>query len=971
MKTTMTSFQSRLPKALHPVVDKVEPDWRQACRSVAGETPCHDDPASLGYAWACSDFIARYSCRFPEDFMRLFDEGVRSPRRIGDYLRRLDPVFHERADISACSQALRRFRQREMCRIAWRDLLQLAPAEQIFFELTDLAEAIVVRSVEYLERSQAAIYGQPVDAGGRPMHLLVMAMGKMGGRELNFSSDIDLVFCYAEDGETTGPRKISHHEYFLVIARKLIAMLSEVTGDGFVFRVDTRLRPNGKSGPLVACFNAMELYYQHQGRNWERYAMVKCRIVTGSAEHRRQLESILRPFVYRRYLDYNAFDSIREMKAMIASQVKRKGMRGNIKLGAGGIREIEFIAQTFQLLRGGREPELRRRSVVAILKLLAEKSYLDAGESDDLIEAYWFLRKLENRLQILNDQQVHALPGDALAQARIALAMAMPDWDTLLSRLQHYRQQVGRVFDSLFADPAGDGDETRDERALLRFFLQEDGDDDELRDILAATGFDDLAEDPDAPALLASLRQLPQAGAIKRLSDEQSRRFFQLLASLAGQSAGFPAPTVLFQRVLRVLQVIAGRAVYISMLLQYPPLQRQLLRVCQAGAWFADAIARSPLLLDELLNRTGLHERKPDLRSQLRNQLARIDMPVEGEADSALEEIMERLRQFRQQSVFSTAVLDVLHELPIDEVDQRLSLTAEVVLEAVLNMAWDAMVQKYGEPHCRLSGRRYRPAMSIVGYGKLGGREMGYGSDLDIIFLHDSAGADQFTSGDKPIDNQRFFARVAQRVIHILGTRTYAGALYETDTRLRPDGRSGMLVSSLNAFEAYQRDKAWLWEHQALIRARFICGNAHVEQEFGRIRHQTLTQRRDRAEVVAEVVTMRQKMRQHLASTDGGIDIKHDAGGLVDIEFLVQAGVLIHARRQPGLVARTATLSLIDALQAAGWFEVDEARELQAAYRFMRRWKNHRDLGCEPDGETLASHRQRVVRCWGRLLETA
>ncbi len=980
----------QVPAELHQLVLNYWQDWQQACATLSqqedmfrqglSDTSAVLDLSILGRIWVSSDFVAQSCIRHPSVFLDLLREDISRPRQLSDYTVLVDaatgfdvsdevpgvgdgqPHTGEKND-EAIMQALRQLRQKEMLRIAWRDLAGLAETAQILYELTDLSEAMVVQVLHCVESGLAGLHGTPVDEQGDAISLVVLAMGKMGGRELNFSSDIDLVFGYAEEGTTGGRRAISHHEFFLKVARKLVRFLNEVTADGFVYRVDTRLRPHGESGPLVMSFAGMEQYYQLQGRHWERYAMIKARMLSGSEKHQQLLQAILQPFIYRRYLDFSAFESIREMKAMIHAQMKRKGMQGDIKLGPGGIREIEFIGQTFQLLRGGREPVLRRRSIVEVLTVLVSLQLLDANESDDLLSAYWFLRQLENRIQMQRDQQVHRLPEDNLSRLRLCVAMAMPDWQQLLQVLAVHQQKVEGIFDELIA-PQDTAIPVAPGLQALALFWEDASNAEGVLNWLAELGFMEAEE------VLLVLQRFRQATPVKALSAANTGRLLNLLSHLIESSVALDRSVLLIERVLDVLQAIAGRAVYISMLNEYPALQQLLLKLFHGSEWFAQNIARYPLLLDSLLNTSELFSIEKNHQQQLARQLAQL-APVH--ADDMLEEQMDRLRQFKQQLVFRVAILDVFYQLPVETVGDQLSATAAAILQQVLDIAWQAMLERYGEPGCEIDGKRVKPGLAVIAYGKLGGDELGYGSDLDIIFLHNSSGEKQYTNGESGIDNQRFFARVAQRVVHILSAQTYSGRLYETDTRLRPNGQSGMMVSSLQAFQQYQQEKAWMWEHQALIRARFIAGNAHVEQEFDRIRASVLSQSRSAENVVATVAAMREKMRTHLSSRvdeqeSDAFDLKQGAGGLVDIEFMVQAGVLIHAQQAKYLLNSTATLVLIESLQAIGWFTDDEAGWLANAYRYFRRVYNWQSLQCQADRTELPRYAEKVRQIWLRLM---
>ena len=856
--------------------------------------------------------------------------------------------------------ALRQLRSSEMMRIAWRDLNALADAETIFHELTDLAEAVVAVTLQHLEQQQAEIFGMPLDSNGEEQSLLVFAMGKMGGGELNFSSDIDLIFTFPEDGETTGPRHKSHYEFYLFVIRKLVKVLDEVTADGFVYRVDTRLRPFGESGPMAMSFAGVEHYYQMQGRDWERYAMIKARLISGRENDRKYLQSMLTPFVYRRYLDFSMIESIREMKAMINAQMKHKRMTNNIKLGPGGIREIEFIGQTLQLIRAGREPDLRERSIVKVLRLLAEKNYLQTEAVEKLITAYWFLRKLENRLQMLRDMQTHVLPDDEPSQQRICLAMNMQDWEMLIEQLSFHQNAVDDVFQNLIT---AESEEHEVKASAVTLFLSNANKDEDadygLKQYLEAQGYQQV---DDVVELLSHLRASPQ---VRHLAGDTIRLMVQLIESLIDKIADYPQQAELIDRVSRILKALAGRKVYVSLLNEFPAIQLQMLTLCAASEWFTERLIKHPILLDSLLGTAEAFRRRYDIRHLLELELSRID---DNGAGQDLEQLMERMRQFKQQTVFTIAMLDVFYQEPVENVSDHLTELANELLEKILQYSWQTVVAKHGEPSCIDDGEVFCPQMSIVAYGKMGGNELGYGSDLDIIFIHDSRGEKQYTTGEKSIDNQQFFARVAQRVIHFLNTRTYSGILYEADTRLRPDGQSGLMVSSIAAFERYQQEKAWTWEHQALIRARFVTGSALIEQEFDRIRRSVLSQPRDVEQLLQEVVTMREKMRKHLGNKLAEFDLKQDAGGLVDIEFMTQAGVLLYAEKNPDCIRHTATLELINELTGVGWYSVDEAKAIADAYRYFRKLKNWQKLKCEADVSEVPQHRDNVIAVWARVM---
>jgi len=994
MNSPQNPFLKDVPEALHELMANYIEDWHDSCAR-DGVDPAvlpsgiKIDRAELGRTWASSDFVARNCIRFPNMLYGLLDEGMHSARSLQDYRELVEAAIDAGRDNDGAidepllMKSLRVLRRKEMTRIAWRDLNGLDDVLVILQELTDCAEAFVAVTLQALEDNHAERYGMPLDADGEAQRLLTFAMGKMGGGELNFSSDIDLIFVFPEDGETTGRSKTSHYEFYTVVVRKLVKMLDEVTADGFVYRVDTRLRPFGQSGPVAMSFPGIEQYYQLHGRDWERYAMIKARLVTGRQKDRRYLQSLLTPFVYRRYLDFSMIESIRDMKSMINTQMQRKGMHDNIKLGPGGIREIEFIGQTLQLIRAGRDPELRERGIIRVLGLLADKHFLKQHEVEGLVRAYGFLRRLENRLQMLSDKQTHKLPEDALSRQRICLAMGMPDWQSLLDVLGSHQAAVDAVFHNLIA---AEDESSPDEASAFALywgdasknFTSGEVAQQALRQYLEGLGY----TDPDS--IIVRLDDLHSSSAIKHLSGDSVKLMAQLVESLLEKIADYPGQPELLDRAGRILKALAGRKVYISLLSEYPAIQVQMLTLCAVSEWFTERLTRYPILLDSLLTSAESFRHDYDVRQLLELELGRIETDVDtpdDNPDANLEQLMERMRQFKRQMVFTVAMLDVFYQEPVEKVSDHLTELADVLLEKILDYSWRAMVRKYGEPQYLVDGEVRVASMAIIAYGKMGGNELGYGSDLDIIFVHDSRGDEQHTSGEKTVENQQFFARVAQRVIHFLNTRTYSGILYEADTRLRPDGQAGLMVSSISAFEQYQRDKAWTWEHQALIRARFVTEISHsdidkgsepLRQEFDRIRSSVLRTSRERDVLLRDVVDMREKMREHLSGKSEHFDLKQDRGGLVDIEFATQAGVLLHAVDCADCIRHTATLELINELVGVGWYSQQEADALSSAYRSFRKLKNWQKLSCDASAvatvDEIEGHRDRVIAVWDRLM---
>ncbi|MDT8453113.1 MAG: bifunctional [glutamate--ammonia ligase]-adenylyl-L-tyrosine phosphorylase/[glutamate--ammonia-ligase] adenylyltransferase [Gammaproteobacteria bacterium] len=964
MSSIPSELTDTLPAALRDSASLYWQHWCQACAAQGLSTDLPVALAVVGRVWVCSDFVARLSTRKPAMLKALLEQGAESGSKLADFRTRIQSALAAAPDNEAAvMDALRVQRQQEMLRIAWRDLNELAPLEQILHELSDFAEAMVSETLNYLHHQAVEVMGTPMSEAGVPQFMLVLGMGKLGGRELNFSSDIDLIFVYPEEGETQGGRPLSNHEFFLRLAGKLVKFLNETTQDGFVFRVDTRLRPYGESGPLVMGFGAVENYYQSQGRDWERYAMIKARALTGRQSDIEELEATLRPFIYRRYLDFSTFESIREMKGMIESEVRRKGIVDNIKLGRGGIREIEFIGQTFQLLRGGHDTALQMRGIMPVLDLLAEMKLLESHEVTRLQQAYRFLRRLENRIQMYRDMQAHNLPVDDVARQRLALAMNEASWQALAPKIEAHRDNVHAVFQAIISREGDEPSVVEEQASALKAYWANSADAEELRHWLEKNNFSD------AEVALKKLEAFRKDARIRSLSEQAAQRLLKLLSKLLAAIAAYPEPDVLMERVLQILSAVAGRQVYINLLLEYAQARAQMLSLCATSAWFVQQLKAQPILMDELLDADELYQAKDyqALAQELEYLLSSVQV-------GDLEQYMDRLRQFKNTQVMKTAVLDVNQILAVTDVGSTLSHIAEVILVKTLQLAWDELCHKHGRPVCCIEGETIFPGIAIVAYGKLGGLELGYGSDLDIVFLHGSAGENQLTEGDaagnKIIDNSTFFSRVAQKVLHILGARMHSGLLYETDIRLRPEGQSGLMVSSLNAFELYQRDKAWTWEHQALIRARIVAGNDHVRQEFARIRHSVLARPRDAQSLCHDVAKMRYKMRDHLGSKDTTrFDIKQDIGGIIDIEFLTQAGVLLHAQTHSELLESTSTLIFLSQLVACDWFTAQESETLSQAYRQYRRQVNRQALMIAAlDDETMSVYREKVEAVWQRLM---
>ncbi|SDS88936.1 bifunctional [glutamate--ammonia ligase]-adenylyl-L-tyrosine phosphorylase/[glutamate--ammonia-ligase] adenylyltransferase [Pseudomonas oryzae] len=930
---------------------------------------------ALERVFGASDFVAEQAARSPQMLVELAASGELERRLTEGELRGQLAAALEGCDSEdELARRLRRYRNRQQSRIIWRDVTRQADLSETCRDLSELADACIDLAYHWLYARQCEQSGTPVGArSGEQQHLVILGMGKLGAYELNLSSDIDLIFAYPEGGETEGARRsLDNQEFFTRVGQKLIKALDALTVDGFVFRVDMRLRPYGSSGPLVYSFNAMEQYYQDQGRDWERYAMIKARVVAGDQLAGERLQQMLRPFVYRRYLDFSAIEALRTMKQLIQQEVRRKGMAENIKLGAGGIREVEFIAQAFQLIHGGRDLSLQQRPLLKVLDTLVGQGYLPPPVVDELKDGYRFLRYLEHALQAIADRQTQMLPDGELERARVAFIMGFDGWNALLDQLAHWRGRIDWHFRQVIADPdeeaganlAGVGDEWL---PLWQGALEPEV----ARQQLVEAGFVDAVG---AWQRLEGLQHGSQVRAMQRLGRERLDAFMpRLLAAMVahGQS------DLLLERVLPLVEAVARRSAYLVLLSENPGALDRLLTLCAASPWVAEQIARFPLLLDELLNEGRLYSPpgKDELAAELRERLTRIP-------EDDLEQQMEALRHFKLAHGLRVAASEIAGSLPLMKVSDYLTWLAEAILEQVLQLAWRQVGLKHGYPRREDGSSVSEPEFVIVGYGKVGGIELGHSSDLDLVFIHNGDQHSE-TDGAKPIDSAQFYTRLGQRLIHLLTAQTASGALYEVDMRLRPSGAAGLLASSLSAFARYQDSEAWTWEHQALVRARVLAGSAEVGARFEAIRAEVLGRERDSAALRAEVSEMRAKMRDNLGSkaTLGGtapeafeagqtFDLKHDAGGIVDIEFMVQYAVLAWSRQYPELLRFTDNIRILEGLERAGLIASSDVRLLQEAYKAYRAAAHRLALQKQPgsvSGDHFHEERRGVMRIWREL----
>lgn len=943
----MTPLSSQLQQHWHTLVERAPEDFPIATLS-----------ANAQAVFTFSDFVQQSLMAYPEWLASLESEPPQADEW-REYAGWLEAELAEVHDETALMRALRVFRRRVMVRIAWSQALSLVSEEDTLQQLSHLAETLIVHARNWLYDACCRDWGTPCSADGVPQPLLILGMGKLGGGELNFSSDIDLIFAWPEHGSTQGGRReLDNAQFFTRLGQRLIKVLDQPTQDGFVYRVDMRLRPFGDSGPLVLSFAALEDYYQEQGRDWERYAMVKARIMgDDDGVYTGELRAMLRPFVFRRYIDFSVIQSLRNMKGMITREVRRRGLKDNIKLGAGGIREIEFIVQVFQLIRGGREPSLQSRSLLPTLAAIEALHLLSETDAQALRAAYLFLRRLENLLQSINDEQTQTLPGDDLNRARLAWGMHLDDWAALTERLDTLMGEVRRVFNDLIGDDEESSQEeqlSEDWRELWQDTLQEDD---------TPAGLMHLSSD-DRQRVLSQIADFRKELDKRTIGPRGRQVLDSLMPHLLSEVCAREDAQVLLTRITPLLSGIVTRTTYLELLSEYPGALKHLIRLCAASPMVASQLARYPLLLDELLDPSRLYQPTATdaYRDELRQYLLRV--PEDDE-----EQQLEALRQFKQAQLLHIAAADIAGTLPVMKVSDHLTWLAEAMIDAVVQQAWVQMVARYGQPtHLRERNGR---GFAVIGYGKLGGWELGYSSDLDLVFLHDCP-IDAMTDGEREIDGRQFYLRLAQRIMHLFSTRTSSGILYEVDARLRPSGAAGMLVTTAEAFADYQQNEAWTWEHQALVRARVVYGDPQLQRQFDAVRRQIVTTARDGAVLQTEVREMREKMRAHLGGKQRDrFDIKTDAGGITDIEFITQYLVLRYAHDKPKLTRWSDNVRILELLAQNDIMDEQEAQALTRAYTTLRDALHHLALQELPGNVDLASftrERELVSASWLKWL---
>ncbi len=896
--------------------------------------------------------FSRYAQRILESEPNLWDElmdNIQQPFQREKMQTYLDTFPDATSDKDSLYSALRSLRKLVMLHIAARDLSRMTDLSEVMECMTNLAEVTICFSLKchqsWLVKPEK--YGMPKGSiSGTDQEMLIIAMGKLGGGELNVSSDVDLIFCYPEDGETNGEHSLSNNDFFTRLGRKLISSLNDITADGYVFRVDMRLRPYGGKGPLVMNFAMLEEYLITQGREWERYAWIKSRILVGSNTIKlTPLKQIIQPFIFREYLDFSAYESMREMHLQIRQEVSRREIHDDIKLGPGGIREIEFIAQVFQLIHGGLNKELRIRPTLSVLRCLHEKKKLAKKMITELTDAYIFLRNLEHRLQYLDDQQIHRLPNNPADQLLITSAMYFSNYDHFLQKLNTHRANVTRYFEQVFTK----SNKSESDNALTSLWNEQTEDEGETVatiEQLGSIGF----SNPDKT--LIYLQKFRNGTRYRQLPAPSRKRINELIPILIKISVKFPPADTTLKRILQLIESISGRASYLSLLLENPHTLERIAKLVNASQWASEYLTQHPILLGELLNET-------DLQSKIdwplfRIELLRLLKNTNTNDEDHTKYQMDVLYHFHYSKIFHLLTRDLEKLLPLEALSDHLTSLADLILDVILHLSWSELINKNQET----------PAFAIIGYGKLGGKELGYASDLDIIFLYN----------DSHPDASNIYAKLGKRINSWLTSYTSAGLLYKTDLRLRPNGVSGLLVSSIEAFREYQKQQAWVWEHQALTRARFVAGDPRVGEKFEQVRKEVLCQKRNLTDLKNKILIMRKKMLDAHPNTTKLFDIKHDRGGIIDVEFIVQYLVLGYSYKHSALTNNIGNIGLLKLSGELGLISKSSAEEVLEAYREFRRVQHRLRLNADStqsDNPSIKNRQQKFARIEISYLEKA
>ncbi|OSM05230.1 bifunctional [glutamate--ammonia ligase]-adenylyl-L-tyrosine phosphorylase/[glutamate--ammonia-ligase] adenylyltransferase [Magnetofaba australis] len=905
-----------------------------------------------------SHFLAGIVRRWPDFIPQLMDAPFPPDP---DQLRRdiLEDVLATK-DRAEAEKRLRIHKHRLFFAVGARELAGHILLEQTTETLSLLAEICLEACYQWLRRDLAAIHGEPMsrqeDGSEAPSRFVILGMGKFGARELNFSSDIDLIYLHdVNDGQTTGPRQIAIKQFFIKLGRELMKMMHTPSAEGFVFRTDLRLRPEGESGDLSIPLLSAETYYESWGQTWERAAMIKARPVAGDIAMGEAFLTSLRPFVYRRYLDYSALESIREMKHKIDRKVNNaEGYGRNVKLGFGGIREIEFFAQSQQLIHGGKIPELRTRETITALRLLREHGFLDYERCETLCANYRFLRTVEHRIQIEREQQTHNLPTDDDTQEWEALSRRMGmDLATFRAKLDSVRKQVHGIYQELFFG----GHESAEEAALgerAEELMRCNIDSPRCDELLIAAGVEDLAAGRD---FLTLLREGPRRSA---LTETDQLWFDKLAPRVLDAVLDAADPDLAITHAAEFLEQLIFHPHYLALLVESPGVLNLLIPIFGASPLLSRFFIRTPALMDRLVSQEFLagYQGQSRLRQELTGMLTQVD-----DAETR----HELIRSFKNTEVLRLGIRDLGGLADLSETMAGLSAIATISLEQVFNDAWRELAERHGAPMMtNADGERVRARFAILAMGKLGGDELNYSSDLDLIFLHTSSGEQSWTDGERSVSNNQFFAKLGQRIIHGITALTRGGRLYELDMRLRPSGNSGPIVSAWDSFKQYQLNEAWTWEHQALTRARVVVGDADTARLVGQFIHDVIAQPRDLATLRDDVHAMRERIYQEKKPPESVIDIKQARGGVVDVEFLIQYLILGHAHTHPNVIHRNASRALT-AIYRAGLLDQTEWESLENAYRFFRLIENRLRLLHDRSENRIARDDARVQARLARL----
>ena len=874
-----------------------------------------------------------------------------------NYGKALSCMLSDSESEESFAKKIRIFRIKETVKIGFADIIGRFDLFKTIKRLSALADVIIEKTVDFLYLRYCLIYGVPQSESSRRQFPVVLGMGKLGGKELNFSSDIDLIFAYHKDGRTNGEEKfVTNREFFTKLFTKLIEILDNFTDDGFVFRVDMRLRPYGENGPIVMSFDATEDYYQTEGREWERYAFIKARVCAGDKKAGTKLLKRLYPFIYRKYLDYGTIESLRGMKDKIDAQAAKKGFENNIKLGKGGIREIEFFGQIFQLIRGGIDADLQKRDICAILRLLEQKEYITKEAANSLVCAYIFLRNTEHRLQEFADARAHSIPTEDMRLTRLAYSLNFSDTSDFLSALNKHRKNVRFYFSTLLFPEKKDTSKNDNlVEKELKYLWEKLEDGQESFNILKKVGY----EKPDE--IYKLLKGLKKDIFSEAVSVKGKARLIKLIPALLIEASDLAEPDITLKRIFLLIKIIIKRTCYLSLFLENPNALKQLIKLADASSWIISLLTKHPLLLDELIDHRTLYAppRKADFKKELNFRISRF-------APDDIESQMDEARIFQQANMLRVAAAEVTNIISVKEASYKLCEIADTLLEKVLDVLWKQLTAKYGAPSCVMDEKICDKGFVVIAYGKLGGEELSYGSDLDMVFLH--SGEKEQTFGD----NSAFFSRLGQRTLHFLSSRTSAGILYETDMRLRPSGASGLLVSHIDSFKEYQENQAWTWEHQALVRARPVTGNLILFEKFNLIRKEILSKKRDKEKLTKDIIGMRERIREEtIYKKQDVFDLKQGFGGIVDIEFLIQYLVLLHAFFYPNLLEDTNNIKFIQRFEKIGILSSDHAKTLKKGYTAYRA-AIHRLNFAEKKGLVNAGDfktmRKEIIKIWEHFL---